>query len=127
MCLQSTYIPLFNTHFRTLINIRRGYYTKFADDRPLREWSHIVVNYEVSAHNPNTDTEFRTYVNGELVLNDRKRYDQETTPGDGKLVIGRAYSAVDNYYTSMDVDQVMFFNNALSFINIKWLLRNNLF
>ena len=86
-----------------------------------------MVNYEVSARNPNTDTEFRTYVNGELVLNDRKRYYQETTPGDGKLVIGRAYSAVDNYYTSMDVDQVMFFNNALSFINIKWLLRNNLF
>ena len=73
-----------------------------------------------------TLTGFSTYVNGDRVLQDRTRYRQDTPPGDRRLVIGRAFTTVDNYYTSMDVDYVVFFNDVLSYENINWLLSNDL-
>ena len=90
-----------------------------------------MVNYEVSALNPavtssstyvDTSTSFTTYVNGDVVLRDRTKYRQDTTFGEGKLVIGKTFTSVDKYYTSMVVSQVALFNQVLSREDIIFLL-----
>ena len=82
-----------------------------------------MVNYYVDFYGTNA---FTTYVNGDVVFTDRTKYAQVTTPGDGRLVIGRAFTTVDNYYTTMEVDHVVVFNSVLTRENINWLLRNNI-
>ena len=84
-----------------------------------------MVNYYVDVVF-GTHNAFTTFVNGDIVFSDGTKYEQDTTPGYGRLVIGRAFTTVDKYYTSMEVDQVVFFNEILANENINWLLRNNI-
>ena len=44
-----------------------------------------------------------------------------TEIGDGKIVLGRAYSGVDDFYTSMEVDQVTFYDDWLDPQEIEYL------
>ena len=53
------------------------------------------------------------YVNAEQILEDRTKVPRYTKLGDGRIVLGRAYSGVDKYYTSMEVDQVTFYDDWL--------------
>ena len=46
------------------------------------------------------------------ILRDRTKHRQDTTFGDGRIVLGRAYSGVDDGYTSMEIDEVTFYNEA---------------
>ena len=57
---------------------------------------------------------------------DSTRYEQDTTRGNGRMVIGRAFTEVDDLYTSMDVDQVVLFNRVLNAEEREWLLTNNI-
>lgn len=43
----------------------------------------------------------------------------ESSPGTSDVVLGRRYTDEDNYYTSLQVDELMFFNRNLSASDIK--------
>ena len=53
------------------------------------------------------------YVNAQKIFEDKTRIKQDSQPADGRIVLGRAYSRVDNFYTSMEVDEVEFYNEWL--------------
>ena len=42
-------------------------------------------------------------------------------PGDGRIVIGRRFSELDSNYASVQVDELLFFNQALTFTEINAL------
>ena len=84
-----------------------------------------MVNYYVDVIF-GTHNAFTTFVNGDIVFSDSRKYEQDTTPGEGKLAIGRAFTEVDGLYTSMEVDRVVFFNNILTPEHVDWFFRNNL-
>ena len=69
-------------------------------------------------------SEFRAYVNGRLALSDHTKFAQATEPGNGRIVLGRAYGEVDDFYTSMIVDEAVFYNDALVPADVNQLYRN---
>ena len=85
--------------------------------RPSNDWFHVVINYS----GPNNGEGFVTYFNGETAYNDSTVEEDDTTPGDGRIVIGRSFTEVDDYYTSMAVDEVVLFNKVLTEHEIKCL------
>ena len=60
------------------------------------------------SHSPGFDVS----INGKRVIHDNTKIPLDTASGDRRIVIGKAYSEVDDHYTSMDVDQVVFYNKA---------------
>ena len=45
-------------------------------------------------------------------------------PGDGHTVIGKRYTGVDGYYSSIIMDELLFFNNKLSAEQVQQIFRN---
>ena len=78
--------------------------------RPSGDWLHVVINF----HGPNNGKGFKTYFNGNLRISDTTKSSFTTTPSNGRVVIGRFFAELDNYYTSMDVDETLFFNRTLT-------------
>ena len=60
------------------------------------------------SHSPGFDVS----INGKRVIRDNTKIPLDTASGDRRIVLGRAYSTVDDHYTSMEVDQVMFCNKV---------------
>ena len=85
-----------------------------------------MLNVDVSIFRGRKYYSFSTYVNGVHVLIDNTIRAQDTTPRNGRLVIGRTFTEIDNLYTFMEVDQVVFFNRVLDGEERDWLLTNNL-
>ena len=85
--------------------------------RPSDDWFHVVVNY----FGPNNGEGFNTYFNGDVAFTDSTIQEDDTTPGNGRIVIGRSFTEIDDYYTSMEVDELCFFNEVLSAQEIKYL------
>ena len=91
----------------------------------MRKWVHIILSYDKKLfdarfvrHSPG----FEVSIDGKRVIRDSTKIPQDTASGDGRVVLGRAYSTVDDHYTSMEVDQVMFYNKANPEIIIQTLV-----
>ena len=54
------------------------------------------------------------YNDNTLVESKDNGISQESTAGTGDVVLGRRFTNDDNYYTSAQVDELMFFNRNLS-------------
>ena len=83
------------------------------------EWFHVVINYFGSGEGQG----FVTYVNGQPEHSERDRVTVPTGEGNGRIVIGRLYTETNAEYSSMEIDNLAFFNNFLTDDDIK-LLRN---
>ena len=83
-------------------------------ERPGAGWIHLALVYHVIIDdNGNRLGLFATYVNGLVAQNDDTLNRSDSEHADGRIVLGRAFSEVDDFYTGMTVDDVAFFNNAL--------------
>ena len=71
---------------------------------------HIVLNYI----GPNVGQGIILYNNGEEWRSDTNKYGGTYSAGDGKIVVGREYTTIDDSYTSMQIDELIYFNQALS-------------
>ena len=47
-------------------------------------------------------------------LNETGQTNSISNPGDGRIVIGRRYSGLDEAYSSVQVDELLFFNQTLT-------------
>ena len=67
---------------------------------------------------PNIGEGIRVYINGTEEDSDTTKSSESRSPGDGRVVLGR-YIDSNVYYASVDVDELLFFNEALSDENIQ--------
>ena len=77
-------------------------------------WTHIVVNYI----GPDDGQGIRVY--GIEVAGSTTR-DVTCSAGDGRIVVGRCYIDEDMRYASVEIDELIFFNKALSTTDIERL------
>ena len=80
-------------------------------------WHHIVFNFIGSGDGQG----FKVYDNGEMVLNATTRRQRRLPAVDQKIVIGRLYTNESDGYSSVNVDELVLTNRALSEAEIKRL------
>ena len=79
-------------------------------------WFHAVLNYlgkDVDMGG------FNVYHNNKLVGPRTNYYPKESSSGNSQVVLGRQFTDDDNSYTSVQVDELMFFNRNLSASDIE--------
>ena len=54
------------------------------------------------------------FIDGTEVVNGTDKSATSKSAGDGRIVVGRVYTAQDNYYGSVQVDELISFNAALT-------------
>ena len=82
------------------------------------EWIHIVLNYI----GPNDEQGFGIYHNAIQVENVMKRCFRLFSPrANRNIVVGRIYSEIDDAYSSVQVDELYFFNRVLTEAEIRML------
>ena len=80
-------------------------------------WNHIMLNYIANGING--------FLNGREVECTVGKNDYPYPPGDGRIVVGRFLTDSDSRYTSVQVDELTYFNKALSdgeISNMYWIL-----
>ena len=54
------------------------------------------------------------YINGTEVASDTTKHEGSYSPGDGRIVVGRYYTDKDRDYASVQVDELIYFDAALT-------------
>ena len=84
-------------------------------------WIHVVLNYI----GPNDGQGIRVYYDGTEVASSMTKVAASHSAGDSRIVVGRAYTDKETDqkrdYVSMEIDELIFFNEALSTGDIKLL------
>ena len=80
-------------------------------------WNHIVLNYI----GPDNGQGIRIYINGAQVESVTTKNGVPYSAGDGRMVLGRESTNEDARYASMEIDELIFFNKALSTTDIERL------
>ena len=70
---------------------------------------------------PNDGQGIRIYYNGTEVKSETTKVLRSRSAGDGRIVVGRVYTKRDDNYASMQIDELIFFNKALSTTEIQVL------
>ena len=84
---------------------------------PQPHWFHILFNFV----GPNTGQGFTVYHDGELVANIIRTRPITATSVDRRIVIGRWATDRDEFYSSLEMDELVFFNKALTDAEIRML------
>ena len=92
---------------------RGGYYTQKMLKKPKPNWTHLTFVYRVytSPVLSRRLSSFVLYVDGEIKLSAFRKKPRDSEPADGRIVLGRTFSEVNDYYTSMEVDELLFYNH----------------
>ena len=81
------------------------------------QWFHIIFNFI----GPSAGQGFRVYHDGELVINATRILTGITASMDRRIVIGRFYTDVDDKYSSLEMDELLFFKKVLTGAEIRML------
>ena len=73
-------------------------------------WTHIVLNYL----SPSEGGAVRIYLDGVQAGSGGTKNATSLSPGEGRVVVGRAYTDLDVHYASVDIDELLFFNEKLN-------------
>ena len=113
--------PIF--YFRIILPVVGGHFYVYNLPISIMIWTHVVLNY----FGPEEGTQgIRVYLDGELEATDTWKSGNPKEPGDGRLVVGRLYSDIDDTYASVGADELLLFNQKLddqeimSLKNIIW-------
>ena len=71
-------------------------------------WFHVVVNYRAN------ESRMEVYYNGERRYSASGSFPNSFSPGNGIVQIGRRYTDTASRYTSMEADDLLFFNTSLT-------------
>ena len=82
-------------------------------------WTHIVLNYI----GPENGEGCQLFLDGVLTGNDVTKTVDTFSTGHGRVVVGRVYTDTDQQYTGAEVDELLFFNQALSEQQV-WDIKN---
>ena len=96
------------SNHRYPVKLTDGIYKGFAP-KPAG-WFHIVLNINGTS----TEQAIRIYHDGTKAGQDTELEEDTQKEGNGRIVIGRRFSDLDDKYASVAVDELLFFNEALS-------------
>ena len=74
----------------------------------MHQWIHLVLNYI----GPNNGQGIQAFKDGTPIKN-RGESVGDHTVGDGRVVVGKKYVYINNYYSHVEMDELIFFNKAL--------------
>ena len=63
---------------------------------------------------PNDSQGTRLFIDGVQVASETTKFSESRSAGDGRIVLGRLLTNVDAFYGSVQVDELIFFNQALT-------------
>ena len=100
------------------LTVRRAEFRRAILDFTPSRWFHVVFNYL------GPDDGYQVYHDGILVA-DRLGIiaRPSVTAIDTKIVIGRRFTEVDDFYSSIQMDELLFFNYVLGDDDVKQLSR----
>ena len=78
---------------------------------------HVVLNYI----GPNDGEGIRLFINGEEEASRPMRKYRQYSIGDGRIVVGRANTSRNMAYASFELDELVYFNTALTLTDIQLL------
>ena len=73
-------------------------------------WTHIVLNYL----GPENRQRIKVYFNETQVRSAVLKAPITYNPGGGRVVVGRHYVDYNTFYGNVDMDELLFFNEALT-------------
>ena len=73
-------------------------------------WTHLTLNYI----GPDDEQGIDIYHDGTLTGSSTAKHAGSRSPGDTRVVIGRAFRDRDDYYGGVEVDELLFFNEKLT-------------
>ena len=96
-------------YFRNYVAVKKRKFwadvSKFND-----RWIHLVLNYI----GPNMGDGIQAFQDGAFISRHQSGADGDHHVGDGQMVIGRRYPNRSQDYSHVQVDELIFFNEALS-------------
>ena len=101
--------------FRVDISAPKGTFTVLSP--PSSGWTYIVLNYI----GPNNGQGIRIYNDGIQTGSDDTKSGGAHPPGEGRILVGRPFLHSDEFYASFTLDELIFFNRALTMEEIKAL------
>ena len=101
------------TNFRSFIYVTDGYF--YSELEKPEGWFHLVLNYI----GPADGQGITIYKDGILQGSDTSKGGPSYPPGDGRVVVGRWFTDRDRDYASVEVDELTFWNRALTLQEIQ--------
>ena len=74
------------------------------------QWIHLVLNFI----GPNSGEGIQAFRDGALIAENQSGADGNNTVGDGRVIVGKKHSHLNKFYAQVEVDELIFFNKALS-------------
>ena len=101
-------VYFFLISLRFLLNLPDEYF-EASHSRPSG-WTNVVLNYI----GPNDGQGIRMFIDGAEVSSDTTKSVGGYSAGDGRIVVGRFATDLDRDYASVMVDELIYFNAALT-------------
>ena len=81
------------------------------ENKPITtDWTHVVFNY-VGTEDVQGN---KIYIDGVDTMAEFDLIDGLNEAGFGRTVVGRYVTNVDDYYSNVDIDELLFFNETLN-------------
>ena len=102
---------MLQTCYRFEVYLPDGYFR--VHDDPPTGWTHVVLNY-IGANDE--DDGIVIFIDGEKVGSetDKILFSESLPTGDGRIVVGRKHTDGNWGYASVQVDELIFFNQSLT-------------
>ena len=113
--MQST--KIFPVHYSFLVSLSNIYMYKVIS-KVDNQWVHLVLNFIVSEEG------FQVFKDGALVPRQLTKAYFSRPLGDGRLVLGRRHPSTDDFYSSVDLDELVFFNREFTEPEVTELYNN---
>ena len=101
---QKKQISVYCSFWVSLSNIYMYQVTSKVDN----QWVHLVLNFI------GPEERFQVFRDGALVPGQQTKAYFSRPLGDGRLVLGKRFPHMDNFYSSIDVDELVFFNRKFT-------------
>ena len=105
--------------FRAEVAIQNGYFITQVNARS--GWTHVVLNYI----GPSSGQGIQMFIDGQEVASVTTKMSRSGSgAADGRVVVGKLFS-VGEHYASLEIDELIFFNQTLNLDQIKALNENS--
>ena len=115
-CAEMTKIKIFSFH-RFALYVEEGARREDTMYYSFNEWHHFVASFR----GLELRERYSVYYDGTLQNTDYTSSDIRQTPGNGHVVVGKRWKNVDGFYTSVELDELVFFNRSLDELEIQAL------